>query len=358
MATRRSPSRESSVSHQSLSERPSISRLSNPDVFSDDFALSSRGNSPVDSMDGSVDNLPTHASSQPPPPRLSTVVPHSHLNTINFSRPSSTAKRQFVSGDGLPVASHCVVSSVSQYDAAPQRSSSVSSHFSIPRAQSPYTGPTAPTQPYAMYPQVTRASSIASESTIRPVERPFVGTGGPEHPYGMYPQNTVDEEEDDDDEAHNLPSTIPLGFPGMGQVYRGNQSRGHDLGDIVGHDGHVEQLPPYTRYADNTIAKASSDDVPAPLAAVSISPSATSASSPTSDSNVDSNFTVSRESEQSDTEHNEKSKTPRRLRKKVCWGISLCVWLLVVAVVVIAGTLGGVIGGVIGNDRASDHSSR
>jgi hypothetical protein len=54
------------------------------------------------------------------------------------------------------------------------------------------------------------------------------------------------------------------------------------------------------------------------------------------------------------TEYDEKSKTRRRLRRKVCWGISLCVWLLVAGVIVIAGTLGGVIGGVIGNNRASD----
>lgn len=203
-----------------------------------------------------------------------------------------------------------------------------------------------------MHPQVIRASSITSESTIRPVERPYVGTGGPEHPYGMYPQNTVDEEDDDD--VRGPGSTIPLGFPGMGQVYRGNQASGHDLGDIVGRDGHIEQLPPYTRYADNTIAKASSDDVPAPVAAAEVSLSPTPATSATSDSDVNLNTATERDIGTSGVEYNEKSKTRRRLRRKLCWGISLCVWLLVVAVIVIAATLGGVIGGVIGNDRASD----
>lgn len=348
MDTQRSPSRDSSVSRRSWSQRASLSRLSNPDVFSDDFALSSRGNSPVESLDGSYENLPAHASSQPPPTRLSTVSPPSHLNTTNFSRPSSSAKRPLTFGEGLSVVPRRAISSVSHSDAATPRSSSVSSHFSIPRAQSPYTGPIAPTQPYAMYPQVTRASSVASESTYRPVERPYIGTGGPEHPYGMYPQNTVDEEEAED--THGPASTIPLGFPGMAQIYRDNQATGHDLGDIVGRDGHIEQLPPYTRYADNTIAKAGSEDILAPVAVDISSPSSTA---PT-DSDVEVNPTTNREVVQPEAEYNEKSKRPRRLRRKVCWGISLCVWLLVVGVIVIAATLGGVIGGVIGNDRAAD----
>lgn len=350
MATRRSLSQESPISRRSLSQRPSLSRLSNPDVFSDDFALSSRGNSPVESIDGSSDHLPAHTSSQPPPPRLSAVGPPSHLNTTNFSRPSSTAKRPLTFVEGLSVAPHRAISSVSQSDAATHRSSSVSSRFSIPRAQSPYTGPTAPTQPYAMYHQVARASSIASESTVRPVERPYVSTGGPEHPYGMYPQNTVDEEESDG--THGPQSTIPLGFPGMAQMYSGNQASRHDLGDIVGRDGHVEQLPPYTRYADNTIAKASSDDIPTPNAVVDIPPSSPTATSPPASSDVDLNTAANRNAGQ--PEYNEKSRVPRRLARKVCWGVSLCVWLLVVGVLVVAATLGGVIGGVIGNERASE----
>jgi hypothetical protein len=351
MTTRRSLSQDSPLSRRSSSQRTSLSRLSNPDVFSDDFALSSRGNSPIESIDGSSDHLPAHTSSQPPPPpRLSTVGPPSHLNTASFSRPSSTAKRPLTVGEGLSSAPHRAISSVSQSDAATQRSSSVSSRFSIPRAQSPYTGPTAPTQPYTMYPQVTRASSIASESTVRPVERAYVGTGGPEHPYGMYPQNTVDEEEDDG--THGPQSAIPLGFPGMAQAYSGNQASGHDLGDIVGRDGHIEQLPPYTRYADNTIAKASSDDIPTPNAVVDIPPSTTTATSPTANSDVDLNTAANTNAGQ--PEYNEKSKASRRLRRKICWGISLCVWLLVIGVIVVAATLGGVIGGVIGNERASE----
>jgi hypothetical protein len=169
----------------------------------------------------------------------------------------------------------------------------------------------------------------------------------------MYPQNTVEEEDDD---VHPVP-TIPLGFPGMGQNYQGNQAAGQDLGDIVGSDGHIEQLPPYTRYADNTIAKAASDDVPAPVVATNIPPSPISLTSQTSDSDVQVNTAAAREAGEPTSEYNEKSKMRRRLSRKVCWGISLCVWLLVVAVIVLAATLGGVIGGVIGNDRASDDAA-
>jgi hypothetical protein len=169
----------------------------------------------------------------------------------------------------------------------------------------------------------------------------------------MYPQNTVEEEDDD---ARPVP-TIPLGFPGMGQNYRGNQAAGQDLGDIVGSDGHIEQLPPYTRYADNTIAKAASDDVPAPVVATDIPLSPISLTSQTSDSDVQVNTAAAREAGEPTAEYNEKSKMRKRLSRKVCWGISLCVWLLVVAVIVLAATLGGVIGGVIGNDRASDDAA-
>ena len=47
MAPRQSPSQDLSVSRPSLSQRPSLSRLSNPDVCSNDFALSSHGMSSV-----------------------------------------------------------------------------------------------------------------------------------------------------------------------------------------------------------------------------------------------------------------------------------------------------------------------
>ena len=352
MATWQSPSRESSVSRSSLSQRAALSRLSNPDVFSDDFALPSRDDSPdaspTDSIGSSVEDLPIRASTQSHPPRIATDIPSSHLNATNFSRPSSTSKRHLAFGDVQAMTPQRAISTVSRSDAATQRSSSISSRLSIPRAQSPYTGPTAPSQPYAMYPQVTRASSIASESTIRPVERPYLSTGGPEHPYGMYPQNTVEEE---DDSLHGPALNIPLGFLGMGQNYVAHRSAGHDLGDIVGSDGHVEQLPPYTRYANNTIAKAASEDVPAPVAAddIPISPI-----SQASDSDVNINTGAARDAGDLTTEYSEKSKTRRRLKKKVCWGVSVCVWLLVVTVIILAAILGGVIGSVIGNERGAD----
>ena len=164
----------------------------------------------------------------------------------------------------------------------------------------------------------------------------------------MYPQNTVEEEDND---VPGPASTIQVGFPGMGQIYAGTRATGHDLGDIVGSDGHVEQLPPYTRYADNTIAKSASDPVPAPVA---VTDSPHSPASQSSDSDVNLNPVAAPDAGGRATEYNEKSKSKSRLRRKVCWGISLCVWLLVVAIIVLAATLGGVIGGVIGNNRASD----
>ena len=322
-------------------------------MFSDEFALPSEdyspNASPVDSIDRSMHDLPVRTSIPPRAPRVSTVIPSTHLDTTNFSRPNSTSKRPLTLGNGQTAVPQYAFSSFAQSDAATQRSSSVSSHLSIPRAQSPYTGPTAPTQPYAMYPQVTRASSVASESTIRPIERPYLSTGGPEHPYGMYPQNTVEEEDDDDLQVPTL--HIPLGFPGTRQIYGSNRAASHDMGDIVGLDGHIEQLPPYTRYADNTIAKAASGPGAAPVVAADVPLSPVSQAD---DSDVNANTAAARDAGEPITQHSEKSKTRKRLSKKVCWGVSLCVWLLVVGVVVIAATLGGVIGGVIGDDKATD----
>ena len=240
-----SSSRRSSTSAASMARPTSLMIQTNPDVFSDDYAIDrSPDLSPVDSIQHSSE----HLSLPHPHPRNS--VPNQTL--APSTRPTSILKRPLQ--DVSSTIPNRAVSTISYAESSTQRTSSTSSRFSMPRSQSPYVGPTGPSHPYAMYPQVTRASSIASESTIRPMERAFVGHPRPEHPYSMYPQNTVPEED----------NPIPLGFPGLGAIYRTRRAD-DEVADIVGVDGHVEELPPYTRYAENMLPKAVTEQMPTTL---------------------------------------------------------------------------------------------
>lgn len=201
-----------------------------------------------------------------------------------------------------------------------------------------------------MYSQVTRASSVISDSTLRPVDSPFVSQGGPEHPYGMY-QNTVPEEEDD------AQLTTPLGFPVLGSSpASASSSSGNDVGDIVGTDGHVEQLPPYSRYADNVIAKSDLDRTERggvePATTASSSPPPTTDPAPTS-SNIELNpITPST----TDEELARKEGMKRKRTNRKIFGLPFWTFVVVIAIVIVAALLGGVIGGVVGNRKGAEHA--
>ncbi|OAX84571.1 hypothetical protein ACJ72_01049 [Emergomyces africanus] len=237
------------------------------------------------------------------------------------------------------------------------RSISTSSRFSMPRALSPYSGQTRPTHPYAMYPQATglgRTPSNSSTSTVRPVERSHVEPMPPQHPYAMYPQNTVPEE--DDVEAH---SPIPVGFPGREQTFQSRRNQGADeVGDIVGVDGHAEQLPPYTRYPDGLPQKFGAHEGVSPPppeagAAAPISPE----SGVSSRTLLDENRT-GRESaaaadppQTDDPSGSTKEMLIQKGKTRVCCGLQIWTILLIAIVVLIGAVIGGVVGGVVGNQR-------
>ncbi|KAM3074090.1 hypothetical protein ACMFMG_003087 [Clarireedia jacksonii] len=149
------------------------------------------------------------------------------------------------------------------------RSSSVSTESTIMRPESPYQGPSGPSHPYHMYPQesrLARTASIATTSTVpAPQERFYTGPSGPTHPYGMYPQSTVPESE-----ADPIPvAPIPVGFPGLNNDYQRRLGpEGEEAADLIGPDGHTEQLPPYTKYPENALARKvrPSIQVPDPIA--------------------------------------------------------------------------------------------
>ena len=128
----------------------------------------------------------------------------------------------------------------------------------IGRVETPYQGPSGPSFPYQMYPQNVRSSrtaSVATSSTAAPVlERPYNGPLGPAHPYGMYQQNTSG----NSDEITSVTRAIPVGFPGaQAHYHRRIGPDGEDVGDLIGPDGHTEQLPPYTRYPEETYLRKS-----------------------------------------------------------------------------------------------------
>ncbi|KAI1629687.1 hypothetical protein EDD37DRAFT_64865 [Exophiala viscosa] len=321
-----------------MEEINTLRRLSieipNPNIFSDEYAVNPfdapSDHSPVDSIDSRPEQLNLSSDLRHRSPSINrSSIPERNNHTLRSADP------------------HRAISLSSRSMADTQRTLSTSSRLSIPRSQSPYRGPTAPSQPYGMYSQVTRASSIASESTIRPVERPFLSHTAPEHPYSMYPQNTVPEEDLDQD------THVPLGFPVLG-LHSGSNSTGDDAGDIVGTDGHVEQLPPYSRYADNVIAKG---DMARLDAATTMQHSGSGspvqpAVSPASDVEL---TTVGAGAPMEEVAR--KEGFVQKKLKRSCCGLPLWVWLVLVLVVCLAAVLGGVIGGVVGNQKGAQSAA-
>ncbi|RMD39255.1 hypothetical protein DV735_g5875, partial [Chaetothyriales sp. CBS 134920] len=327
-------------------------------VFSDEHAYSDDEIAPDEASAHSVD--PTLG------PQISTTIPPSTLALAfnQSNRLSSASARGFPSGS-TPLPHTAAGATAINSDATTHRTLSSSSRFSIPRAQSPYRGPTAPSQPYALYPQVTRASSIASESTIRPTEQPFVAQTRPEHPYAMY-QNTVPEEADDssgdDDDSGRHLRAVPLGFSSGPSTFRNQStSSGNDTGDIVGSDGHIEHLPPYSRFADNVIAKGDMASIDAPSTTlVETSTSQSEGTTSTCDESESARgmemHPVAREPMQEDEQVARKEGWLAKSKRRRCFGLPLLTVIILGFAIFAAAALGGIIGGVIGNQKGSDRA--
>jgi hypothetical protein len=205
-----------------------------------------------------------------------TSQPSSHLPGRRATpppRPSSATKPKALDSfalrhDGVmgPTSRNSINASTS--NAGPTRSSSVSTDTAAyVRFDSPYQGPSGPSHPYQMYPQesrLARTASIATTSTVQAPERSYAGPTGPTHPYGMYPQNTVPEAESTHDAARAPP--IPVGFPGSNNDYRRRLGPdGEEIADIIGPDGHTEQLPPYSKYPQEAFARETRPSVQVPV---------------------------------------------------------------------------------------------
>jgi hypothetical protein len=171
----------------------------------------------------------------------------------------------------------------------------------------------------------------------------------------MYLQNTVPE----DDGVQFPPTSIPLGFPGLGQLYQqSSRSAGDDIADIVGADGHVEELPPYTRYPEHGVPKNSTPQLDTAVngsdhsrADAPMSPQSTP--SHFSDHDVVLNVAAARTAG-SDSDGSFKERWREKSRRKVLCGLPLWWLLVLLAVVVFVGASGGVIGAVLASKHGKE----
>ena len=138
--------------------------------------------------------------------------------------------------------------------------------------EGPYQGPTRPSHAYRMYSHDSRlqrtASNVTASTMPVPRERAYDGPSGPTHPYALYPQNTVPDEPEP-----IVNNNIPIGFnTAVGQQYlRRTGPDGEEAADMIGPDGHLEQLPPYTRYPDIQFQRKTPPSSPPPHSARRIS---------------------------------------------------------------------------------------
>ncbi|KAI9805597.1 MAG: hypothetical protein M1825_000848 [Sarcosagium campestre] len=260
----------------------------------------------------------------------------------------------------------------------PQRPLSIASSPDMVRTQSPYQGVTGPTHPYGMYPQGTapvRSSTVTTASTVQVPERTYSGPASvaavtaPRHPYALYPQGTT---ADGAGEAARLPElNIPVGFTGLGQRYeRRLGPEGEEAADIIGPDGHTEQLPPYTRYPDQIPLKASN---PAGATAAAVGANAAAAGAAASageasnsqesinspDSRLSTRSMMSESSrarlnnnpvapQSTSTQIVTEKTTREKAKKRICGG-KVPVWVVVLVVIfflICIILLGGIIGGM------------
>ncbi|KAL1624778.1 hypothetical protein SLS56_007663 [Neofusicoccum ribis] len=237
---------------------------------------------------------------------------------------------------------------------------STSSFATEHASQSGFAGNSGPSHPYGMYPQGTglaRSSSVTTTSTMQTPQR-SLSNHGPAHPYAMYPQNVFE----DPDEIQPAPvqNQIPVGFPGLGQGYHRQIGPDGEEQDIIGPDGHTEQLPPYSRFPEEGPTKASLMAVPEEFGLVT-----TAAAGGAATTSQDSQEPLQPQARSGSDATNEggpgdendktwSEKTWKEKRKtRILWG-KVPLWVLITAIVIIV-ILAVILGVVIGTFMAKEH---
>ncbi|KAF2084960.1 hypothetical protein K490DRAFT_68162 [Saccharata proteae CBS 121410] len=317
------------------------------------------------------ENFPPDSKQQPAPvpSRNSTMKGHTPQRSLTMAN-DGTASQE-------PDRTQSIYSNagIGRAPALSHRASvaSTSSFATMQRSQSPFQGHSGPSHPYGMYPQgtgIVRSPSVATTSTARAPQRTYSGQG-PTHPYAMYPQNVVEDPEET--AAPHAQQSFPVGFPGLGQGFHRQIGPDGEEQDIIGPDGHTEQLPPYSRFPEEGPTKASILAVPeedpfqspadsasssrdasngniVPMTSIAATqPSPPPPPQPQSSGQSDGSSTLVG-SEDPEKSWKDKSWREKRKTKFLCGTVPL--WALLVAggvIVILAAVLGGVIGAFLGH---------
>lgn len=383
MASHPSFKRLSTASSQHTTHTPrlSLSTTTNPNIFSDENALDSLGPTPDSSSPPSESNSALQTS-----PDLSPQPHQVHRQSVlinDLAHERGSAVENELSSDlrreGSSARKPPHRTDAPSLSEASKGSMNNTSAFVMSRTQSPFQGATGPSHPYGMYPQgtgISRNPSSATTSSARAPDRTHAGASGPTQPYGMYPQSTVPENE----VILGAEIIQPMpGFPGHGRNYQRRFGPDSDeAADIVGPDGYTEQLPAYTRYANevpptarnptpgisngepnqpgesrdtlNTItSEASRPRRPA------VEDSSTQLNAPATEAaNSPSEVTPSTSGAMTGSSEGGhfKERGKERGKKRVCFG-RLPTWLCMVFLVLGACLVGGMIGGMLGRAKAA-----
>ena len=169
----------------------------------------------------------------------------------------------------------------------------------------------------------------------------------------MYSQNVVENPEEND--ITPAPPAIPVGFPGLNTGYHRQIGPDGEEQDIIGPDGHTEQLPPYSKYPEEGPTKASlvaeTTSTPIETAALGNHPDRLGAGEgqmlPMSE--------ISSGGQSIPTEKSQKARSWKELKKKrVLWGkVPVCV--LMVLLMLFAVILGAALGSWVARKNMKHH---
>ncbi|KAK7544302.1 uncharacterized protein J3D65DRAFT_545147 [Phyllosticta citribraziliensis] len=280
------------------------------------------------------ENFPAETKN-PSGPGSSSVQPRSSISKGGHAPPTSTARA------AIPLQHRISIASTSSF-------------ATVQNSSSPYAAANSgPSHPYGMYPQgtgLTRSLSTSTTATSRTPGRSSVAGQGPQHPYAMYQQNVVDDP-DEIQSAPAVPNPIPVGFPGLGAGFHRQIGPDGEEQDIIGPDGHMEQLPPYSRFPEEGPTKASLLAVPEEFAMYETETPATGGATATGASGVAGAAAGAAANPSAEAlTWDEKKKT------KILWG-RVPLWLLIIALVIIlilAIVLGAVIGTLVAKEKMAD----